>query len=382
MADRPDDEVRAGGGTPTEQIEALTAEIDHLRVRLADAPKRMRALEERLLETKGQLAQAVARNEKLSYTLREARDHIANLRDEVDKLTQPPSAYGVIVGKNDDDTVDVLTSGRKMKVSMHPDIDLEHPRDRRRGRAQRELQRRARPRAGADRRGGDDPRGARGRRAGARRGARRRGARLRARRQRARHPPACRRHDAPRPPHQPAAREAAPARGRGPAARGGARHLLRRHRRARRPDRADRRRRRAAVPLRRAVRRAPPAGAEGHPALRAAGLRQDADRQGGRQQPGPQGGVGDRRREGPQLLHQHQGPGAAQQVRRRDRAPDPHGVPAGAGEERGGLAGHRVLRRDGLDVPHPRHRASAPTWSRRSCRSCWPRSTVSRGCAT
>ena len=84
-----------------------------------------RALEERLLETKGQLAQAVAQNEKLSYTLREAREHIAALRDEVDKLTQPPSAYGVIVGKNDDGTVDILTSGRKMKVSMHPDIDLE-----------------------------------------------------------------------------------------------------------------------------------------------------------------------------------------------------------------------------------------------------------------
>src|SRR6187200_2476788 len=83
------------------------------------------ALEERLLETKGQLAQAVARNEKLSYTLREARDHIATLRDEVDKLTQPPSAYGVIVGKNDDGTVDILTSGRKMKVSAHPDIDLD-----------------------------------------------------------------------------------------------------------------------------------------------------------------------------------------------------------------------------------------------------------------
>src|SRR4051812_23511972 len=92
---------------------------------MADAPKRVRALEERLLETKGQLAQAVAQNEKLSYTLREAREHIAALRDEVDKLTQPPSAYGVIVGKNDDGTVDILTSGRKMKVSVHPDIDLE-----------------------------------------------------------------------------------------------------------------------------------------------------------------------------------------------------------------------------------------------------------------
>ena len=107
------------------QVTALDEEIAHLRARLADAPKRMRTLEERLLETKGQLAQAVAQNEKLSYTLREAREHIATLRDEVDKLTQPPSAYGVVVGKNDDGTVDVLTSGRKMKVATHPEIDLD-----------------------------------------------------------------------------------------------------------------------------------------------------------------------------------------------------------------------------------------------------------------
>ena len=105
------------------QAQVLDQEIAELRRKLADAPKRMRALEERLLETKGQLAQAVSRNEKLSYTLREAREHIATLRDEVDKLSQPPSAYGVVVGKNDDGTVDVLVSGRKMRVTLHPEID-------------------------------------------------------------------------------------------------------------------------------------------------------------------------------------------------------------------------------------------------------------------
>ncbi|MEQ1700951.1 MAG: proteasome ATPase [Ilumatobacteraceae bacterium] len=105
------------------QAMVLDQEIGELRRKLADAPKRMRALEERLLETKGQLAHAVSQNEKLSYTLREAREHIATLRDEVDKLSQPPSAYGVVVGKNDDGTVDVLTSGRKMRVGLHPEID-------------------------------------------------------------------------------------------------------------------------------------------------------------------------------------------------------------------------------------------------------------------
>ena len=89
-------------------------------------PKRVRTLEERLLDTKGQLAQAVAHNEKLSYTLREAREQISALREEVEKLTRPPSAYGTYLGRNDDDgTVDVFSGGRKMRVALHPDIDTE-----------------------------------------------------------------------------------------------------------------------------------------------------------------------------------------------------------------------------------------------------------------
>src|SRR5437762_10321356 len=106
-----------------EQVKSLEEETVTLRRKLQDAPKRVRTLEERLLETKGQLAQAVSQNEKLSYTLREAREHIAALREEVDKLTQPPSAYGTLLGRNDDGTVDVFSGGRKMRVSVHPDLN-------------------------------------------------------------------------------------------------------------------------------------------------------------------------------------------------------------------------------------------------------------------
>ena len=83
----------------------------------------IRDSEERLLDTKGQLAQAVSQNEKLTYTLREAREHIAALREEVDKLTQPPSAYGTLLGLNDDGSADVFTSGRKMRVECHPALN-------------------------------------------------------------------------------------------------------------------------------------------------------------------------------------------------------------------------------------------------------------------
>jgi proteasome-associated ATPase len=105
-----------------QQVTELSEEVSSLVRRLQDAPKRVRTLEERLLETKGQLAQAVSQNEKLSYTLREARDHISALRDEVDKLTQPPAAYATLLGVNDDETVDVQASGRKMRVEVSPAI--------------------------------------------------------------------------------------------------------------------------------------------------------------------------------------------------------------------------------------------------------------------
>ncbi len=107
------------------QVTELEDEIASLVRRLQDAPKRVRTLEERLLETKGQLAQAVSQNEKLSYTLREARDHIAALREEVEKLTQPPSAYATLLGSNDDGTVDVQAAGRKMRVEVSPDIEAD-----------------------------------------------------------------------------------------------------------------------------------------------------------------------------------------------------------------------------------------------------------------
>ena len=78
------------------------------------------------IDLKLQIARLTGQNEKLSYTLREAREHIASLRDQVDKLTRAPCSYGTVVGINDDLTVDVLTSGRKIRVTAHPSVDVEH----------------------------------------------------------------------------------------------------------------------------------------------------------------------------------------------------------------------------------------------------------------
>ncbi len=85
--------------------------------------RRIELLEEQLLETRGHLAQARSNNEKLSITIQQTRDQISALRDEVDKLTQPPAVYGTFTDFNDDGTVDIFAAGRKMRVALHPAID-------------------------------------------------------------------------------------------------------------------------------------------------------------------------------------------------------------------------------------------------------------------
>jgi proteasome-associated ATPase len=69
------------------------------------------------------LAQACRQNERLLAALHEARDEIAALREEVDKLTAPPLTYGVYLAAHEDETVDILAQGRKMRVRLHPAIN-------------------------------------------------------------------------------------------------------------------------------------------------------------------------------------------------------------------------------------------------------------------
>jgi proteasome-associated ATPase len=121
-SDMPEDALRAELRSRAELAED---EIAELRRRLQEAPQRVRSLEERLLEAKGQLSHATSQNEKLTFTLQQAKEHIAALREEVEKLTQPPAAYGTYLQTNDDGTVDVFSSGRKMRVSLHPELETD-----------------------------------------------------------------------------------------------------------------------------------------------------------------------------------------------------------------------------------------------------------------
>src|SRR5690606_27740614 len=71
------------------------------------------------------LASVNAQNERLAATLREARDQIVALKEEIDRLAQPPSGFGTFLVKHDDGTVDVFTGGRKLRVAVSPDVETD-----------------------------------------------------------------------------------------------------------------------------------------------------------------------------------------------------------------------------------------------------------------
>ncbi|TWP44807.1 proteasome ATPase [Lentzea tibetensis] len=109
----------------TAQIRFLEDEIALLRRKLTESPRHVRLLEQRLAEASERVSQLTERNTKLIDTLREARSQLLALREEVDRLAQPPSGYGVFMARFEDGTVDVFTSGRRMRVAVSPAVEAE-----------------------------------------------------------------------------------------------------------------------------------------------------------------------------------------------------------------------------------------------------------------
>ena len=102
----------------------LEQEVELLRAKVAESPRHIRALEDRLAEAQARAANLGERNERLAETLREARDQMVALKEEIDRLAQPPSGYGVFLMRYDDGTVDIFTGGRKLRVAVSPDVEV------------------------------------------------------------------------------------------------------------------------------------------------------------------------------------------------------------------------------------------------------------------
>ncbi len=109
----------------TAQVNFLQEEVSLLRRKLTEGPRHVRTLEERLAAAQASVAKLGDQNEKLVSTLREAREQILTLKEEIDRLAQPPSGYGVFLERHEDGTIDVFTGGRKLRVTVSPSVEGE-----------------------------------------------------------------------------------------------------------------------------------------------------------------------------------------------------------------------------------------------------------------
>ncbi len=78
----------------------------------------------RVAEVERQLATLAARNERLADALRQARDRIVDLQQQLDDLGRPPATFATFLAARGDGTVEVISAGRKMHLQVSPGVDV------------------------------------------------------------------------------------------------------------------------------------------------------------------------------------------------------------------------------------------------------------------
>jgi proteasome-associated ATPase len=66
-----------------------------------------------------------ASNQQLSKTLVDAREQLVTLYEEVERLSSPPNSHGIFIAHSDDGLVLVSVNGRKMRVALSPEVDVD-----------------------------------------------------------------------------------------------------------------------------------------------------------------------------------------------------------------------------------------------------------------
>jgi proteasome-associated ATPase len=101
-----------------QEIARLEVEVERLRGRSGSSDS------DQLMRLRSQVSQLAAQNDRLAGTLRDARDQIIALKAEVDRLAQPPNTFGAFLSTADEGTVEVISGGRKMRVTVSPEVEV------------------------------------------------------------------------------------------------------------------------------------------------------------------------------------------------------------------------------------------------------------------
>ena len=85
--------------------------------------ERVELLEGQVSELRREIQTLTSANDRLTQTLREAREQLVSIRSEVERLSIPPSGYATVLRAHDLSNVDVMFQGRKFRVVAMPGIN-------------------------------------------------------------------------------------------------------------------------------------------------------------------------------------------------------------------------------------------------------------------
>ncbi len=102
----------------TRSREELATILKNKEIEIGQLKELIKSLEDEL---------AASESDRVAHfkeVLVKAKEQIAALRKEIDKLSAPPQSYGRVRRVNNDGTVVIHTVGRELKVNLHPAIDI------------------------------------------------------------------------------------------------------------------------------------------------------------------------------------------------------------------------------------------------------------------
>ena len=85
--------------------------------------ERVELLEGQVSDLRRELQSATSANDRLTQTLREAREQLVAIRSEVERLSIPPSGYATVIRAHDLSNIDIMFQSRKFRVVAMPGIN-------------------------------------------------------------------------------------------------------------------------------------------------------------------------------------------------------------------------------------------------------------------
>ncbi len=106
------------------QVKFFEGESDELMQKLERNLHEFEILRRKYYRVKEQQNESLRRNEQLASKLQELKTLVREKQEEIDTLCAPPNSYGTFIALNKDNTIDIDSDGKRLRVNVRPGTNL------------------------------------------------------------------------------------------------------------------------------------------------------------------------------------------------------------------------------------------------------------------